>query len=201
VQVVEVMGRHAGHLSFWSGVSGGADIILIPEVPFEAPRLLDLLHQHMERTAGSRRVSRYAVVVVSEGVAPKGGAATTLDQSLDAFGHIKLGGVGKEVSDFIRKNTRFDSRHVVPGYAQRGGPPTPVDRMMGFLFGTAAVGAVLQKRWGMMVSAKGIAPACELSLVPLEDAVAKLNLLDVERYYDAERYNARRNLFPEPRIG
>jgi 6-phosphofructokinase 1 len=155
----------------------------------------------MERASGgTRRINRYAVVVISEGVAAKGGDIVTVDKGLDAFGHVKLGGVGSVLSDDIRKNTRYDSRHVVTGYAQRGGPPTPVDRVMGFLFGTAAVGAVQQKRWGMMVSARGVAPACEISLVTLEDAVGKLNLLDVNRYYDTERYNARRNFFAEPKI-
>jgi ATP-dependent phosphofructokinase / diphosphate-dependent phosphofructokinase len=201
VQVVEVMGRHAGHLAFWSGVAGGADIILIPEIKFDYQKLFELLHQHMERHPhGMKRVARYAVVVVSEGVAASDGGIVTLDGSLDSFGHVKLGGVGKVISDAIRKHTRYDSRHVVPGYAQRGGAPSPVDRCMGFLFGTAAVGAVLQKRWGMMVSAKGVAPACELSLVPIDQAVEKLNLLDVNLYYDAERYNVKRNYFLEPRI-
>ncbi len=196
VQVVEVMGRHAGHLAFWSGVAGGADIILIPEIPYRYEQLLDLLQQKMESAGfGSRRVSRYAVVVVSEGAVVEGGDLVTVDKSVDAFGHVKLGGIGRVVSDWIRKETKYDSRVVVPGYAQRGGPPSPVDRLMGFLFGTAAVGAVKKSLWGKMVSAKGIAPACRMSLVPLDEAVGKLNLLDTEAYYDSNRYNARRDWY------
>lgn len=195
VQVVEVMGRHAGHLAFWSGVAGGADIILIPEIAYNYGRLFELLEVKMERAAaGSRRIPRYAVVVVSEGAAPEGGELVTVDTSVDAFGHVKLGGVGKVISDAVRRNTRYESRVVVPGYAQRGGPPSPVDRIMGFLYGSAAVGAVVQKKFGFMVSARGIAPACDLSLVHLDEAVGTLNLLDTDRLYDLDTYNARRGL-------
>jgi 6-phosphofructokinase 1 len=133
------------------------------------------------------------VIVVSEGAAPEGGELVTLDGSVDSFGHVKLGGVGKVVSDAIRGNTKYDSRVVVPGYAQRGGPPSPVDRLMGYQFGTAAVGAVIRGQWGRMVSARGVAPACDLSLVPLDEAVGTLNLLNTDRFYDVERYNARQD--------
>lgn len=196
VQVVEVMGRHAGHLAFWSGLAGGADMILIPEVPYKNSHIFELLEKKMELpTPESRRVSSYAVIVASEGAAADGEELITLDKSVDAFGHVKLGGIGRLLSDMIRKQTKYDSRVVVPGYAQRGGPPSPVDRLMGFLFGTAAIGAVVKKMWGKMVSAKGIAPACKMSLAPLEDAVGTLNLLDTDTYYDFNEYNARRNWF------
>jgi 6-phosphofructokinase 1 len=188
VQVVEVMGRHAGHLALWSGVAGGAQMILIPECPFSVERVLKLLEDRLNRGAGDRRYPRYAVVVVSEGATPSGGQEITVDQQTDAFGHARLGGIGAWLAEQIRTRSKFDARAVALGHPQRGGPPSPVDRVMGLLFGTAAIEAVVRGEWGKMVSARGIAPACDLSLVPLAEAVKALNLVDVTRHYDAERY-------------
>ncbi len=133
---------------------------------------------------------RYAVVVVAEGAAPTGGREVTVDQKLDAFGHARLGGIGDWLAEQIRQKTSWDARSVALGHPQRGGPPSPVDRIMGHLFGTAAVEACVRGAFGQMVSARGVAPACQIRLVPLEEATRALNLVDVARHYDVERYRA-----------
>jgi ATP-dependent phosphofructokinase / diphosphate-dependent phosphofructokinase len=195
VQVVEVMGRHAGHLAFWSGLAGGAFMILIPEHPFDFARVKELLDERLTlHSPADRRFPRYAVVVVAEGAVPRGGHEITVDGQKDEFGHTKLGGIGAWLAEKIRDDTDHDARSVALGHPQRGGPPSPVDRHMGWLYGVAAVELVLRKAYGMMVSARGIAPACDLSMVPLADAVAKLNLVDVARFYDTERYAPRRTV-------
>jgi ATP-dependent phosphofructokinase / diphosphate-dependent phosphofructokinase len=196
VQVVEVMGRHAGHLALWSGLAGGAYITLIPEVPFELSRVLQLLDERLRKGKHDRRFPRYAVVVVAEGAMPKGGQSVTLEQKVDAFGHARLGGIGAWLADQIRHQTEWDSRAVALGHPQRGGVPSPVDRIMGHLFGTAAVEACVRGEWGKMVSARGVAPACEIGLVPLDSATSGLNLVDVQRHYNVERYQASRRVLP-----
>jgi 6-phosphofructokinase 1 len=194
VQVVEVMGRHAGHLALWSGLAGGAYITLIPEAPFDVDQVLRLLDERLSRGKQDRRLPRYAVVVVAEGALPKGGSEVTLEQKLDAFGHARLGGIGAWLSEQIRQKTSWDSRAVALGHPQRGGTPSPIDRIMGHLFGSAAVDACIKQQWGKMVSAKGIAPACTISLVNLDEATKGLNLVDVKRHYNIERYQASRTV-------
>ena len=194
VQVVEVMGRHAGHLALWSGLAGGAYITLIPEAPFEVDKVLKLLDERLSRGKRDRRLPRYAVVVVAEGALPAGGGEVTLEQKVDAFGHARLGGIGAWLSEQIRQKTPWDSRAVALGHPQRGGTPSPIDRIMGHLFGSAAVEACLRGAWGKMVSARGIAPACHLSLVSLEEATKGLNLVDVAHHYNVERYQASRTV-------
>jgi ATP-dependent phosphofructokinase / diphosphate-dependent phosphofructokinase len=192
VQVVEVMGRHAGHLALWSGLAGGAFITLIPEAPFELDRVLKLLDERLSRGKRDRRFPRYAVVVIAEGALPAGGKEITVEDKVDAFGHVRLGGIGAWLAEQIRVKTKWDSRAVALGHPQRGGAPSSVDRIMGHLFGTAAVEACMQGQWGKMVSAKGVAPACEIGLVPLDDATKALNLVNVAKHYDLERYQAAR---------
>lgn len=191
VQVVEVMGRHAGHLALWSGMAGGAMMTLIPECPFRYERVYELLDTRLRLGARDRRYPRYAVVVIAEGATAVDEEVVTIDKERDAFGHVHLGGIGEVLSKRIRENTPYESRAVIPGHAQRGGMPSAVDRLMGRLFGAAAVQAVMDGRFDMMVSSRGIAPACELSLVPLSEAVGQLKLVDVERYYDVEHYTAK----------
>lgn len=194
VQVVEVMGRTAGHLAYWSGLAGGAYMILIPEHPFDVQRVYARLNERLAGDHLDRRYPRYAVVVVAEGAMPEGGHEFTVDNGTDAFGHARLGGIGSWLADSIRRDTEHDARSVALGHPQRGGAPSSVDRNMGWLYGIAAAEASFDNRWGYMVSARGIAPACDISLVPLADAVEQLNLLDVARLYDTERYAAKQRV-------
>jgi 6-phosphofructokinase 1 len=196
VQVVEVMGRHAGHLALWSGLAGGAFITLIPEAPFALDRVIALIDERLQRGKRDRRLPRYAVVVIAEGAVVEGGQEVTLEQKVDAFGHARLGGVGAWLADQIRARTPWDARSVALGHPQRGGTPSPVDRIMGHLFGCAAVQAAVRGAFGQMVSARGVAPACQISLVPIDSATHGLNLVDVARHYDRERYQASRNVLP-----
>ena len=192
VQVVEVMGRHAGHLALWSGVAGQAHIILIPERPFRYERVFHLLTTRLGESGLSRGLSkkpRYAVIVVAEGARAEDGEMVTIDDRHDSFGHVRLGGIGEVLAKRIAAETPYEARAVVLGHPQRGGPPSPIDRIMGMMFGARAAEAVADGRFGTMVSARGIAPACEFSLVDLGEAQGKINLVDVQRYYDTERYH------------
>lgn len=191
VQVVEVMGRHAGHLALWSGVAGQAHLILIPEHPFRYERVFQLLSARIGEPDFTRRLShpRYSVIVVAEGASAEGDGMVTLDDRRDAFGHVRLGGVGEVLAKRIATETPYESRAVVLGHPQRGGAPSPIDRIMGMMFGARAAEAVAEGRFGTMVSARGVAPACEFSLVDLSRVQGKINVVDVERYYDTERYH------------
>jgi 6-phosphofructokinase 1 len=191
VQVVEVMGRHAGHLALWSGVAGQAHMILIPEHPFSYQRVFQQLSARIGEPDLTRRLSRprYSVIVVAEGASAEGGGMVTVDDRLDAFGHVRLGGVGEVLAKRIATETPYESRAVVLGHPQRGGAPSPIDRIMGMMFGARAAEAVADGRFGTMVSARGVAPACELSLVDLSQVQGKINVVDVDRYYDTERYH------------
>src|ERR1041385_687838 len=192
VQVVEVMGRNAGHLALWSGVAGQAHMILIPEHPFRNERVFELLSARLgepDLTRRSLQRPRYSVIVVAEGARVEGGEMVTLDDRRDAFGHEKLGGVGEGLARKIAAGTPYESRAVGLGDPQRGGAPSPIDRIMGMMFGARAAEAVVAGRFGTMVSARGIAPACDLSLVDLSSVQGKMTLVDVERYYDKERYH------------
>ena len=192
VQVVEVMGRHAGHLALWSGVAGQAHMILIPEHPFRYERVFQLLKARLGESDLSRGLSkrpRYSVIVVAEGASSEDGGIVTIDDRHDAFGHVRLGGIGEVLARRIGDETPYEARAVVLGHPQRGGPPSPIDRIMGMMFGARAAEAVAENHFGMMVSARGIAPACELSLVDISTVQGKINLVDVDRLYDTDRYH------------
>src|SRR6476661_1970938 len=192
VQIVEVMGRHAGHLALWSGVAGQAHLIMIPEYPFRYERVFELLSARLGESDLSRGLAqrpRYSVIVVAEGARAEDGEMVTIDDQHDAFGHVRLGGIGEVLARKIAAETHYEARAVVLGHPQRGGPPSPIDRIMGMLFGARAAEAVAEGQFGKMVSARGIAPACELSLVDISTVLGAINLVDVDRYYDKDRYH------------
>ena len=192
VQIIEVMGRHAGHLALWSGVAGQAHLILIPEHPFRYERVFHLLRDRLgesDLSRGPSRRPRYSVIVVAEGARAEDGEMVTIDDRHDAFGHVRLGGIGEVLARRITSETHYEARAVILGHPQRGGAPSPIDRIMGMLFGARAAEAVAENQFGKMVSASGIAPACEFSLVDISTVLGTINLVDVERYYDKERYH------------
>jgi 6-phosphofructokinase len=194
VQIIEVMGRHAGHLALWSGVAGQSHIILIPEHPFRYERVFHLLKERLGDPGLSRGPSqrpRYSVIVVAEGARAEDGEMITIDDRHDAFGHARLGGIGEVLARRVTSETQYEARAVMLGHPQRGGPPSPIDRIMGLLFGARAAEAVAAGDFGMMVSARGVAPACDLSLVGISAVLGKINTVDVDRYYDTERYHLR----------
>jgi 6-phosphofructokinase 1 len=112
-----------------------------------------------------------------------------VDDKQDAFGHARLGGIGEVLAKKIMKETPYDARSVMLGHPQRGGEPSPIDRIMGVTFGARAADAVADGQFGKLVSARGIAPAFDLSLIDITEVLGKLNVVDVERLYDTERYH------------
>src|SRR5947209_3959489 len=192
VQVIEVMGRHAGHLALWSGVAGQAHLILIPEHPFRYEKVFHHLRERLGDTIAHPRDPqhpRYAVIVVAEGAYAEDGELITVDDRHDAFGHARLGGIGEVLARRIMSETIYDARSAALGHPQRGGEPSPVDRIMGLLLGARAAEAVARGEFGKMVSARGVAPACDLSLVDISSVLGQINTVDVARYYDTERYH------------
>jgi len=173
VLVVEVMGRHAGWIATYGGMAGGADVILIPEEPFDINEVCKLVQNR------HKRGKNFSIVVVAEGSLPRDAQQfVTKEQTLDAFGHVKLGGIGDVLSKEIEKRTGFETRAVVLGHIQRGGSPTAFDRVLGTRFGIAAIDLVHNKDWGKMVALHGN----KIVAVPLEKAVAKLKTVDKELY-------------------
>lgn len=177
VIVVEVMGRHAGWIAAYAGIAGGADVILVPERPFDIDEVCERIrHRH----ASGRT---FSIVVVSEGAVPRDGSGlTTTDEKTDAFGHARLGGIAVELEREIEARTGFETRMTILGHVQRGGTPTAYDRVLATRFGVRAVQAASHGELGTMVSLRGN----DIVLVGLQDAVAEPKLLDPELYATAE---------------
>jgi len=173
--VVEVMGRHAGWIALHAGMAGGATVVLIPEQPFDVEAVVE----HCQR----RFDSGYSpIVVVSEGAKPKDGDLVLTTGEKDAFGHVRLGGVGTALASLIEERTGRESRAVVLGHIQRGGTPSPFDRVLATRFGLAALDAVHDGETGVMVALRGT----DIVRVPLAEATAQLKLVPVERYAEVE---------------
>lgn len=178
VMVVEVMGRHAGWIAFYSGVIGSADVTLLPEREFNLGEVI----QHIKSAYLSKH---YAMVVVSEGVKlPETHAEVIKDVRQDEFGHAVLGGVGDVLAKLIEKEAGIQCRSVTLGYTLRGGSPTAFDRMLATRFGVAAADLVNQRDWGKMVALKGN----DIITVPLAEAVATLKTVPPELYEVAETF-------------
>jgi len=173
--VVEVMGRHAGWIALHAGMSGGATVVLIPERPFN----LDAVVAHCQHRFDS---GFSPIVVVSEGAVTADGDLTTSNGQRDAFGHERLGGIGEALARVIEQRTGRESRAVVLGHLQRGGTPTPFDRVLATRFGLAAVRAVHEGASGVMVALRGT----DIVQVPLAEATAHLKLVPLERYAEVE---------------
>jgi len=157
VMVVEVMGRHAGWIALHSGISGSADVILIPEIPFDIRKVCEKIQR---RESEGRH---FSIVVVAEGAAPKGGTVSLIDPE-----HERLGGIGDKVANSIQEMTGKETRTLVLGHLQRGGSPTTFDRLLGLRFGAAAVRVIAEGKFGTMVALRppAIAP------IPIAEALA-----------------------------
>jgi len=191
-QLVNQFGVNSGLPNQGYGVAGQAHIILIPEHPFRYERVFQILHDRIGPAGlipGRAERPRYAVIVVAEGARAEDGETITLDDRHDAFGHTRLGGIGDVLARNIASETPYESRAVMLGHPQRGGPPSAIDRIMGLLFGARAAEAVAAGEFRKMVSARGIAPAVEFSLVDISEVSGKIQTVDVERYYDTNRYH------------
>jgi len=177
VMLVEVMGRHAGWIAAHSGMAGGADVILVPEHPFELDAVCDSLRRR------HANVRDFSIVVVSEGASVAGGGElTTLTGELDAFGHVRLGGIAGFLEREIEDRTGYETRSTVLGHLQRGGTPTAYDRVLATRFGLAAIGAVHAGRFGVMAALRGT----DIVLADLGEALAAPKLLDPGFFAEAE---------------
>ena len=164
VQVVEVMGRDAGWIAVTTGIAGGADVTLVPEVPINMDDVVRLLKA---RWASGKR---FAIVVVAEGAKlPEHSGQTSVGTKLDSFGHARLSGIGQALAEEIEKRTGYETRSVNLGHTQRGGTPTAYDRMLATRYGIAAIDLAHAGKFGRLVVLKGTA----ISDIPLEDAIAK----------------------------
>jgi ATP-dependent phosphofructokinase / diphosphate-dependent phosphofructokinase len=170
VMVVEVMGRHAGWIAIYSGIAGGADLVLVPEVPFDIAEVCERIeHRH-------RRGANYSIVVVAEGASPKEGTITVQSGEVDQFGHVRLGGISNVIQDEIGRRTGFETRVTILGHVLRGGTPTAYDRVLATRFGIAAIDAVHDGAFGTMVALRGD----RIERVPIGDAVHLLKTVDPE---------------------
>jgi phosphofructokinase-like protein len=173
--IVEVMGRNAGWIALHAGLAGGANVILIPEHPFDIEEVCDYVQQRFK--------TRYApIVVVAEGAHPNTLSTSVVDSKLDAFGHTRYGGVGQLLAEEIERRTGKEARAAVLGHIQRGGTPTAFDRVLATRFGIHAIRAVADGAFGMMVALRGT----EIVRVPIADATRELKLVPPERYAEAE---------------
>jgi 6-phosphofructokinase 1 len=168
VMVVEVMGRHAGHIATWAAIAGGATLVLVPEEPFDIEEVCAAIRHRHE---GGRYAS---IVVVAEGSTPREGTMALVSGELDAFGHVRLGGIGDQLAKEIESRTGYETRAIVLGHVQRGGTPTAFDRVLATRFGIAAVDAVHDGDFGKMVALR----AGKIVRVPLAEATDELKLVD-----------------------
>ncbi len=172
IMVVEVMGRHAGWIATYAGISGGADYILVPEIPIDIEEVCNSIKKRHSRG------KNFSIIVVAEGAYFKEDSLYTQEKKLDEFGHVRLGGIGDALAKIIEEKTGFETRVTVLGHIQRGGSPTAFDRILGTRFGIRAYELVKEKKFGRMVSLKGT----EIIDIPLEEATQKLKTLDLSFY-------------------
>jgi 6-phosphofructokinase 1 len=175
VMVVEVMGRHAGWIATYSGLAGGADVILVPETPFDIQEICGRLTHRHELGAN------FSIVVVAEGATPIAGAAELQSTEVDAFGHVRLGGVGNWLQQEIERRTGYEARMTQLGHVLRGGTPTAYDRVIATRFGVEAIDAVHERDFGKMVALHGT----DVVRVPIEDGVAVLKTVDARLFSTA----------------
>jgi len=180
VMVVEVMGRHAGWIATFSGIAGGADMILIPEQPFELEDVVNAVNARRERG------KTFSIVVIAEGAFPKGKKDLYLQSDrVDEFGHVHLGGVGNALARDLEKMTGMEVRTSILGHIQRGGTPTAWDRVLGTRSGVCAVDMVANEQWGQMAALKGF------SVVPVPLAES----INVNKQLPADIYDVAKNFF------
>ena len=177
VLVIEVMGRHAGWIALHAGLAGGANVILIPEVPFDIDEVCGWVESRFE--------SHYSpIICVSEGALPRDGELMTKDAPRDAFGHVQLSGIGEWLAREIERRTGKESRAAVLGHIQRGGTPTAFDRVLATRFGLQAIDAVHDGDFGTMVALQGT----DIVRVPLAAATGVLKTVPPHRYAEVRPF-------------
>ncbi len=173
--IAEVMGRHVGWIALHAGMAGGANVILIPEKPFSMEKVCAYVEHRFQ--------THYApIIVVAEGARPVEGELTLSDERLDAFGHVRVGGLAQVLTSEIEKRTGKEARATVLGHIQRGGTPTAFDRVLATRFGIAAIDAIRDGAFGTMVALRGTG----IVRVTLAEATRALKRVPPERYAEAE---------------
>jgi 6-phosphofructokinase 1 len=173
VLIVEVMGRHAGWIAFHAGLAGGANVILIPELPFDLDRVCEFVGRRFEH--------HYApILVVAEGAQPVGGMPETKNEKLDQFGHVALGGIAHWLEGEIEQRTGKEARATVLGHVQRGGTPNAYDRVLSTRYGLAAIDAVHEAAWGEMV----VFREQHIERAPLSVCVGRTRTLDMVMFHE-----------------
>jgi 6-phosphofructokinase 1 len=180
VMVVEVMGRHAGHIATWAGIAGGASLVLVPEHPFDIDEVCEAIQR---RHSGGRYAT---IIVVAEGATPVPGTLDIGAVEHDQYGHVRLGGIGNVLTREIESRTGIETRVTILGHVQRGGKPTALDRVISTWFGVAAIDAVHDGAFGQMVTLRNGA----VTRIPIADAVAHLNTVDPDLYRVAQNFFA-----------
>ena len=173
--VVEVMGRHAGWIALHAGMAGGANVILLPERNFDVEQVATYVTKRFQ-------VEYAPIVVVAEGAQPLEGQMQLVNQELDAFGHVRLGGIGQWLAEQLEEKTGKEARTVVLGHIQRGGTPTAFDRVLATRFGLQAIDAVHEGEFGKMMALRGT----DIVRVPLADGTGELKTVPLARYEEAE---------------
>lgn len=166
VMVLEVMGRHAGWIALYGGIGGGADVILIPEIPYRIEKVAEVIRQREAQGLHS------SLIVVAEGAAPVGGELSINEENAD--GEVRLGGIGERVAARLESLTKKETRSCTLGHLQRGGTPTSWDRVLATRFGVHAVKLIEEEKFGRMVSYQRYF----VDSVPIAEAVSQLNLVD-----------------------
>ena len=175
VMVVEVMGRHSGWIAVMSGIAGGADMILIPEVPFDLDQVCDTLKKRHKQ-------KKFSILVVAEGAVPTDGKLVLAGEGTDEFGNVRLGGIGQVLGREIEKRLGIETRVTILGHIQRGGSPTAYDRVLATRFGVRAVDAVAEGQFGNMVALRSEA----IGLVDIKEAILANKKVDMHLYEIAE---------------
>ena len=168
VMILEVMGRYAGWIALQSGIAGGADVILLPEIPYDINSITDKIAERKQQG------KHFSLIVVAEGAKPKDGDVVVSRIVENSPDPVRLGGIGNRIADEIEKITGNETRVTVLGHLQRGGRPCPYDRVLSTRYGVAAVELVNEGKFGKMVSLQGNS----IIDVSLEDAVGKLKTVD-----------------------
>jgi phosphofructokinase-like protein len=178
VMILEVMGRYTGWIALEAGIAGGADVILIPEKPFDIEEVCECVRQRQQRGRN------FSIIVVAEGAKPKGGVEIVYSESLDEFGHIRFGGIGYYLGKEIESRMNIETRVVVLGHLQRGGTPTAFDRILATRYGIAAIDLVHERKFGCMVALKGN----KIVSVPIEEVIGKRKTVDLQLYDTASLF-------------
>ncbi|MBW2994771.1 6-phosphofructokinase [Candidatus Woesearchaeota archaeon] len=178
VMVVEMMGREAGWITLKAGLAGGANFILIPEVPFDIDEICDMLKKRKENG------KPFSIIAVAEGAKPHDYDLIVENHDRDGFGHVRMGGIGKFLSHEIEKRTGFETRVTVLGHLQRGGSPSAFDRVLATTFGVRAIDLVESKDFGKMVALHGT----KVVSVPLQEVVAQQKTVSFDEYNIAKSF-------------